>query len=245
MRDLDRYQADYEALPFEAIQAAYRRRHVLDTLARFGGADVLEVGCGTEALFLHYTAFRSMHVVEPAERFFARASVAARDRSNVTVLLGSLQQVGTQLAQNKFDSIVVSSLLHEIQDPETLLASALSLCTEDTTLHVYVPNARSFHRLLALEMGLIRDVHEVSATQARMQQSATYDRDTLAALLRRAGFDVVESGSFFIKPFTHAQMAGLREKGLLTDAMLDGLYGLSRHLPDAGSELYAIARRKR
>ncbi len=244
MRDLERYQADYETLPFEAVQAAYRRRHVIETLDRFGGGDVLEVGCGTEALFLHYKAYRSMLVVEPAAQFHARALAAAHGRANVGVLLGGLQQVAPQLAPRHFDRIVMSSLLHEIPDPGALLACARDLCPDHSTLHVYVPNARSFHRLLALEMGLIKDVHEVSATQARMQQSATYDRDTLAALLDASGFDVIESGSFFIKPFTHAQMAELREKGLLPDLMLDGLYGLSRHLPDAGSELYAVARRK-
>ncbi|MEI6302296.1 MAG: methyltransferase domain-containing protein [Betaproteobacteria bacterium] len=244
MRDLDRYQADYATLPFEAIQAAYRRRRVLENLPRHGGRHVLEVGCGTEPLFLHYPGFRTMHVVEPAQEFHAKALAAAAGKPGVTVLLGTLQQLVPVLEKHSFDCVVMSSLLHELADPQALLTSARRLCAKDTTLHIYLPNANSFHRLLALEMGLIKDIHELSATQAKMQQAATYDRETLHALLEDSGFSIIESGSFFIKPFTHVQMAALREQGLLTDAMLDGLYAMSRHLPDIGSELYAIARKK-
>lgn len=243
MRDLDRYQADYAALPFESIQAAYRRRRVMENLIRFGAKHILEVGCGTEPLFLHHPGFRSMHVVEPAQQFHAKALAAANGRPDVCVLLGSLQQLVPVLKEKAFDCIVLSSLLHEVPDPAALLASARALCAKNTTLHIYLPNANSFHRLLAREMGLIKDIHELSATQSQMQQSATYDSETLGALLKGAGLDVLETGSFFIKPFTHAQMAALREQGLLTDAMLEGLYAMGRHLPDIGSELYAIARK--
>ena len=74
--------------------------------------------------------------------------------------------------------------------------------------------------------------------QQRMQQAHTFDVDSLGSLVAQNGFQVVEQGTFFIKPFAHAQMALLRESGLVTDAMLDGLYSLSRHLPEHGSEIY-------
>jgi SAM-dependent methyltransferase len=242
MRDLERYQDDYAALPFEGVQAAYRRRHLIEALARHGGRHVLEIGCGTEPLFLHYRDFESMHVIEPAGSFHAKALTAARGVAGVEVLHGTLEALAPGLTGTPFDCVVMSSLLHEVPDPLALLACARTLCSSTTDLHVYVPNAHSFHRLLALEMGLIQDVHEVSATQARMQQSSTYDAGSMRTLLESAGFEVNEVGSFFIKPFTHAQMAALREKGILTDAMLEGLYSLGRHFPDAGSELYARAR---
>jgi hypothetical protein len=244
MRDLERYQDDYEALPFESIQLRYRRRKVLEVLARLKPASVLEVGCGLLPLFLDYDLPGTMHVVEPAARFHANALDKAKGRNNVSVHLGTLQKVAPTLAAQSFDCIVISSLLHEISEPGELLAAALALSSTTTTLHVNVPNAGSFHRLLALEMGLIASTHELSSTQKRMQQSSTYDVDSLSALLDRAGFNVVESGSFLLKPFTHAQMAALQEQGILTDLMLDGLYAMTRHLPGMGSEIYVNARRK-
>jgi hypothetical protein len=91
-------------------------------------------------------------------------------------------------------------------------------------------------------MGLIGDLFEKSGTQRRMQQSHTFDVDSLAELVSQSGFQVVEQGTFFIKPFTHAQMSSLQAAGLVTDLMLDGLYGLSRHFPDNGSEIFMNVR---
>lgn len=244
MRDLERYQSDYASLPFEQTQAAFRRRRIIEHLERFRPARILEVGCGEEPLFLHYQNCEAMHVVEPAARFHEHAERLARERTGVQVHLGTLEALAGSLAGVGFDCIVLGSVLHEAQDPAALLEAVRSLCHARTTVHVYVPNARSLHRLLALEMGLITDVHEVSATQQRMQQSVTYDAEGLAAALDQAGFSVEETGSFFIKPFTHAQMASLQASGILDARMLEGLYGLGRHLPGHGSELYAIARPK-
>ena len=106
-----------------------------------------------------------------------------------------------------------------------------------------MPNAYSLHRLLAVEMGLIADPFERSATQARMQQHSTFCQASLTTLLESAGFVVQDSGSFFIKPFTHAQMQQLCEQGVLTEAHLEGLFKLCRRLPEFGSEIYANAKR--
>jgi hypothetical protein len=112
-------------------------------------------------------------------------------------------------------------------------------------LHVNVPNARSLHRLLALEMGLIGDVFERSANQRRLQQPRTFDLASLQAQVQACGFEVTDAGSYFVKPFTHAQMAQLRSCGLLDERMLDGLMGLEKHLPGLGSEIYVNCRLRR
>ena len=99
-----------------------------------------------------------------------------------------------------------------------------------------------FHRLLALEMGLIEHLDQRSAIQITMQQYRTYDVDTLSHLVLRCGFRVVESGTFFIKPFTHAQMALLQSVGVISQSVLNGLYLIGRHFPDNGSELFMNVR---
>lgn len=49
-------------------------------------------------------------------------------------------------------------------------------------------------------------------------------------------------GSYFIKPFTHDQMEGMLEKGILSPTILEGLYGMSVELPDYGAEIYVNCR---
>jgi 2-polyprenyl-3-methyl-5-hydroxy-6-metoxy-1,4-benzoquinol methylase len=245
VRDLTAYQRHYAALAFERTQAAYRRRKVLEVLGECRPRRVLEVGCGLEPLFLHYADFDAFTVVEPGDEFVRHARELAAGRAAVTIVTGTLEQSLERLAGERYDCIIMASLLHEVGDSLGLLRCAARLCHPDTLVHVNVPNAHSFHRLLALEMGIIDSLYERSGTQERMQQSHTFDLERLGKLAAEAGFSVVAGGSFFIKPFTHAQMAALQEAGLLTEAMLDGLYKLSHRFPQNGSEIFVNLKLRR
>lgn len=220
----------------------YRKRHTLECLQRHRPRRILEVGCGFSPLFLDYTGFEQMDVVEPSTAFFESAQRAAAGDARIRLHAGTLEQLAHTLSGERFDYVLLSGLLHEVESPEALLSCVLSLCSSDTVVHVNVPNAKSLHRLLALEMGLINTLDELSVTQKHLQQHRTFDMEGLIALLNRTGFSVRDSGSFFVKPFTHAQMAQLQETGLLTAQMMDGLYQLTAHLPEYGSEIFVTAR---
>ncbi len=105
------------------------------------------------------------------------------------------------------------------------------------------PNAKSFHRLWAVEAGLIKSEYEKSAMQIRLQQSHTFDLESLQRLVQQAGFAMEESGSYFIKPFTNAQMQQLVDLGILTPSLLHGLRRMERHLPGLGADIFVNARK--
>lgn len=241
-RDLADYQQRYAELPFEAIQIQFRKRKTLETLAKYRPRRLLEIGCGLDPIFLHIDDFEQLTVVEPADAFYANALAASRTRSNVRVVHGSLESQGATLSSMAFDLILLSSLLHEVSDAAGLLRSVSRLCRPATLVHIVVPNARSLHRLLALEMGLIADVHDRSPTQVAMQQSTTFDVDSLTTFVERCGFAVLECGTFFLKPFTHAQMAQCYEAGIVNDQMLEGLYKVGDRFPQHGSEIFMNVR---
>lgn len=243
MRDLEAYQQDYTALPFEDTQARYRKRKILETLSRLRPRLLLEVGCGLDPIFNHYRDFDACTVIEPVKAFAQNARVQAKGLP-VIVVPGMLEDEVDQLKASSYDFILLSSLLHEIADSRVLLATVAALCGPNTIVHVNVPNAASLHRLLAVAMGLIPSVYTPSITQQRMQQTHTFDIASLAQLVETNGFEVVEQGSFFIKPFTHAQMATLHSSGFISDAMLDGFYQLGEHFPGNGSEIFMNLRRR-
>jgi len=241
-RDLAAYGEQYRALPFEPVQAAYRRRLVLARVRLHDPARVLEVGCAEVPLFLDVPG-REHVVVEPTEAFAARAAEAAAGRPGVRVVPALLEDVGPADLGGRFDLVVVSGLLHEVPDPGRLLAAARELCAPGGVVHVSVPNARSLHRLLAVAMGLAASPGEESATQRLLQQRTVYDEDGLTDELRRSGLRVRERGSLLVKPFTHAQMQQLLDAGFLTTGLLDGLDRLTEQLPGLGSEIWVDAER--
>lgn len=238
MRNLDAYQQQYGALPFEAVQAHFRKRKICEFLPRYRPRSLLEIGCGLDPIFNHSIEFEMCTVVEPGDHFARNALEQAGSRDGIEIVHGTLEASVERLRDKHFDFIIVSSLLHELADPTPLLDAAALLCGPTTIVHVNVPNARSFHRLLAYEMGIVPSIYERSDVQRQMQQSHTFDIESLTALVARSGFQSVEQGTFFVKPFTHAQMAVLQTTGVLTDSMLEGLYRMSKHFPDHGSEIY-------
>lgn len=242
-RDIDDYQRAYAASDFEPTQALMRKRMLMALLARWKPRRLLEVGCGSDPLFGHYRDFERFCVVEPGADFARQATEAAGGDGRIRVVQAFMEDAVDALAGERFDGILLSGLLHEVPDPRRLLAATATLCEPGTQVHVNVPNARSLHRLLALEMGLITELHELSANQRTLQQPRTFDLDILTAMCTDCGFEVVDSGSYFVKPFTHRQMAQLQGIGLLDERMLSGLYGLERHLPGLGSEIFVNLRR--
>jgi SAM-dependent methyltransferase len=240
-RELDRYEQAYNEHPFEAVQAAMRKRVLLDILERRRPARVLEVGCGLDTLANHWRLARHFTIVEPAAAFAARAREDTRGRQEVEVVEATLEAAAATLTDG-YDLVLVSSLLHEVVEGDALMAAVRAVCGSDTLVHVNVPNARSFHRLLALEMGLIQSPSELSAAQIALQQRRTFTVETLEILTTAHGFDIVERGGYFVKPFTHGQMQDLQENGFLSPAMLEGLWGMAKHIPDLGSEIFVNLR---
>jgi SAM-dependent methyltransferase len=238
-RDIHSYVEAYQRLPFEPVQAAFRRRRVLAEIARHAPGRLLEVGCGHLPLFADLPDV-ACTVVEPSPVFASHARRLAEGRERVHVVEAALEQAS--LPDTVFDMVVLGCVLHEVEDPQGLLAAVRRFCGPRTVVHVNVPNARSLHRLLAVAMGLIESVDAVSDTQRMMQQRGVYDAASLKDELSHAGFEVFEGGTLFVKPFTHAQMQVLLDQGFLTPPMLEGLDRLVEHLPGLGSELWVNAR---
>lgn len=239
-RDLVDYAEQYRALPFEPVQVAYRRRLVLARVAAHAPRRVLEIGCGEAPLFTDLPGIESV-VIEPTPAFASGARDLAADRPDVVVVEALAERVDPASVGGDFDLVVLSCVLHEVPDPQQLLAAARRFCAPGGRLHVNVPSARSLHRMLAVAMGLIPDPSTTSDTQRRMQQRGIYDAEALEAELRAAGFAVRERGGLFVKPFTHGQMQRLVDDGFLTPQLLDGLDALAGLLPELGSELWVDA----
>ena len=242
-KNLEDYVEQYQALPFEHIQLEFRRKLVLQQISKHSPSRLLEIGCGMNPLFTDLPREMQITVVEPASVFVDRARSLAFERPNVQVLIGFIETV--DLSNAEFDMIILSCILHEVPEPMSTLAAVKSYCNPSTVVHVNVPNSQSFHRLLAVAMGLIAEPNEPSEVQHRMQQrDQLYDHKNLKCELEAADFLIIENGAIFIKPFAHRQMQALVDNGFMSSEMLDGLDRLVAWMPEFGSEIWVNVRLK-
>lgn len=235
-RDMENYTDNFYTLPFEPIQSKYRRETVLREIKKIKPQNLLEIGCGNAPLFIDLPDNAST-VIEPSRIFAQNAKLAIRNRSNVTVHECLIEDF---IADAEiFDMIIASCVLHEVPNALKFLSSIHRLCIDNTILHINVPNARSLHRLLAVAMGLISNPFETSETQQLMQQRPIpYDLQSLKLEVEQAGFNIIDQGGIFLKPFTHKQMQYLVDSGFFSYSMLEGLAELGNHLPELCSEIW-------
>ena len=58
--------------------------------------------------------------------------------------------------------------------------------------------------------------------------------------LPEINFKIIESGSYFVKPFTHDQMNKMLSLGIIDKSCLNGLDKMIKFLPGLGAELWNI-----
>lgn len=241
MRDMMDYQEKYRIEPGEKYQVMYRRKHIIELMKKYEHKHILEVGCGLEPLFLYFDDYESMTIVEPCHDFAenAKQHIVEQEKS-VSCIEDFFENTVEQLKSSgvEYDYIVVSSLLHELEQPEKLLQALSEVALENTVIHINVPNAYSLHKMIAYHMGLIADVHELSAQQKEMQRNWCYDLAGLVKIVEGFGFSVLEKGSFIPKFLTGSQMDRMLESGIITEDYYKGLDKLIEVFPNNGSEIY-------
>ncbi|MDE7017217.1 MAG: class I SAM-dependent methyltransferase, partial [Lachnospiraceae bacterium] len=226
MRNIDEYTTEYAIPSFEDYQVKYRRKLILEQIERYKPTNILEIGCGYEPLF-QYTKGIRYTVVEPSKEFYGAAKKIAKETRDVLCINGTIEEVVEEL-EPQYDMIICSSLLHEVENPRGLLHAIRRICNNETVVHVNVPNANSMHRLIAFECGMISDIHNLSERNKTLQQNSTFDIESLADEIKKNNMVVIEQGSYFVKPFTHAQMYQMLENGIIQEEILDGLYHMSK-----------------
>jgi hypothetical protein len=235
---LKKYEADYTDLPFEDVLRTYRQQNIFTQIAATGAKRILEIGSGPLPLFKAMDHFERMVVVEPGESFFRIAKEVAADDKRITVIKDFFENIVDELVPEKFDFIILGGFLHEIGNPDEVLQAVQKVCHPTTIVHSFVPNAKSFHRLLAFEMGLIKDIYQKSAHDELFNRTAVYNMDSFKALFQKNSYSVQSCGTYFMKPFTNSQMQQMLLSQIITASVLEGLNKIIRYFPDNGSEMF-------
>ena len=242
MRDMNKYLSDFDALPFEKIQAKYRKKKFFENVSTLKNINsVLEVGCGTSSIF-ETKKFKSNYLVEPIKVFCDRLS----NRINVSDIVIKNCFLEESRLEKTFDLVVLSCVLHEVPDADRFLREAIKYLNPNGYIYIDVPNAKSLHRQLAVATGYLKSIYVTSTTQQTMQQSANiFTRETLKYFLEQYGLNVIDSNGFFIKPFHHERMQFLVDQGVISDDDLEGFFILGNLMGEFGSEIYAIANKSK
>ena len=125
------------------------------------------------------------------------------------------------------------------------MKSLFEICGRDTVVYLDVPNIQSFHRLLGLEMGLINNLAESSALEQRFGRKSHFDKAELIKIIADADFELIDSFTYFLKPFPNDQMAEMLRQNIINEVTLNALENLCQFFPENGSGLAVLIRKNR
>ena len=196
MRIAEDYENNYSSLPFENILQKYRKRNIKKYFSKYPHQNILEIGCGSDPFFNEVSDFTRFVAVEPGSSFYKKTKKQAGSNPKVYTINGFIEDVYADLKDEKFDFIIIGGFIHEISNPEKVLAAVRKLCLDHTIVYNFAPNAKSLHRLLACEMGLIESIYQKSEHDKMFNRQTVFDLDLFNELMKKNEFKTLESGYY-------------------------------------------------
>jgi len=238
MSDQNDYQLNYQSLSFENKLRKFRMDHLVQFIKSVKSNSILEIGCGNDPLFGYYDQFDKMDIVEPGNLFFENTKNKINGDPRISISNSTIEDAVKQL-NNSYDIIVIGGFLHEIDNPEEVLSLIKRIAAEETIVITFVPNADSFHRILALESGLIKTNYEFSENDKKFGRRTVFNMNSFSELFENEGFSILKVDTYFIKPFSHEQM----KLDVFTEEILEGLNKMTNYIPNMGCEIFLAAKK--
>lgn len=200
------------------------------------GERVLELGCATGLMSVPVAAAGGLVTgLDRSDAYLARAR--ARRLPGARFLRAGLEDPGWEdLTGDGFAHVLSCNLIHEMDDPVTLLVRARAVLAPGGLVHLSLQNPLSIHRLVALEMGLIDRLTDVSERGRRYATRGVWTADELEDMAAAAGLVAVAREGVMLKPLPNAMMEAL------PGDVLDGFERAARHLPGHCAITYLVLR---
>lgn len=196
-----------------------------------GRGSILELGPAEGLMTEHLLGLdQNLHVIEGSERF---ATELKKRFPSIHVIHSLFEEA--EINQT-FDNIVLGHVLEHVHDPVFLLNKIRNWLAPNGKVLCAVPNAKSLHRQVAVEMGLIHSVFQMSEKDVHHGHMRIYTPETLQGDFLKAGYQILSRGGYWLKPLSDAQL-----ETVCTPEMLQGFMKLGEFYPDSAAEIYVIA----
>lgn len=199
----------------------------------FTGQVCLELGpaSGYMTKFL-VKYFEEVHVVEGSETLFNQLP----DHLNLKKYHALFEKFNPDV---QYDTIILNHVLEHIEEPVSLMGRIYDWLNDTGRVIVGVPNAKSFHRLAGVKMGLLDSEYELNERDIALGHHRVYDMELLKQHVTQAGFNVERDGGIFLKFLSNAQI-----ETMLNDQIIEAYYHLSEMFKDNSALIYVTLKKQ-
>lgn len=233
MKQLNDYAEDYDWSPFDQAMRHYMMR-ALEPFLKEGNA--LEMGClhgEFTAILAEY--YQNLTVVEAAKSFIE--DTRKRVGKHVKFVHSLFE---TFDSKERFDAIFLLHILEHLQNPVEVLEKAKSLLTSSGRLFLVVPNGGAVSRQIAVKMGVLSHMADLSEADIKHGHRRVYFLDTLEKDARDAGLSTIFRGGIFFKPLANFQFNHLMGTDIINDDFMEGCFRLGMEYPNLCASIFLV-----
>ncbi len=139
--------------------------------------------------------------------------------------------------KEKFDVIEMGFVLEHVNDPDAIVRQYAQYLSPGGTLFIAVPNAKSLHRLIGHEAGLLDNLYRLSSEDLQLGHQRYFDCESLCRLVLGARLKLVNLEGILLKPLTTGQLRSLNLPG----AVVEGLLKVGESLPQISNSIFVEA----
>jgi SAM-dependent methyltransferase len=140
-------------------------------------------------------------------------------------------------ASQKYDAIEMGFVLEHVDEPGKVISHFKQFLNPYGIIFISVPNAKSLHRVIGHEAGLLKDIYQLSQYDLELGHQRYFDLDSIQSLVSNCGLKINRSAGLMLKPITGKQMEELN----WTENIFKALLNIGEKYPEISNCIYLEA----
>lgn len=203
------------------------------TIAEFGSA----TGQMTELLS---EIAKEIVAIDGSSDFIKIAQERVVNSRNVSFVHSYFEEFETE---KKFDCLIFHHILEHIEKPPLVLTKVKKYLNDDGVIVISVPNAHALSRQLAVEMGLLSSIYELTENDKHHGHFRVYDWNCLDREIEKNGYDIIGKHGLSFKLFADKQNIEMLNSHIIGESQIKGLWNLGDKYKDVAGAIMVVAKK--
>jgi hypothetical protein len=199
---------------YSAYMSAEIRKNKAQNILSLGIGHHIVSDCFSNELF---HSVKEYVILEGSEAIIKNFVIISELKEKISVVHTFFEDYTTE---KEFDVIEMGFVLEHVDDPFFIINKYKNYLSDKGSIFIAVPNARSLHRLIGYEAGLINNLYELSTSDLQLGHKRYFDLISLTNLVEKAGLKIKKQLGLLLKPVTTNQINQLCWDINIIDALL-------------------------
>jgi SAM-dependent methyltransferase len=176
--------------------------------------------------------------VDGSSEFIKIAKERVKDAKNVTFYESYFEDFEIN---EKFDCLIFYHILEHVNYPIKILSNASKFLNKNGIIAITVPNAYALSRQLAVKMGLLSSVFELSENDILHGHVRIYDWSLLETHIRNSGYRIIGKHGLGMKLFSDKQNTEIINAKIIGEEQIKGLWKLADEYAEFAGAITIVA----